>query len=107
MNLRVAATVAPSPSRAFVLGDMQGSLLRQTGLVKIVRPRLRVNRLSPWLSTILRASAKRRRRRELACFEHDRQGGLPRERGMWLFRQQQPKNRMIAGLLPPLVAPTN
>jgi hypothetical protein len=37
MSLRVATTVAPSPSGAFVLGDMQGSLLRQTGLVKIVR----------------------------------------------------------------------
>ena len=35
--LRVAATVAPAPSGAFVLGDMQGSLVRQTGLVKVVR----------------------------------------------------------------------
>jgi hypothetical protein len=37
MSLRVATTVVPSPSGAFVLGDMQGSLVWQTGLVKIVR----------------------------------------------------------------------
>jgi hypothetical protein len=35
--MRVATTVAPSPSGAFVLGDMQDSLVKQTGLVKIVR----------------------------------------------------------------------
>lgn len=36
-DMRVATTVAPGPSGAFVLGDMQDSLVRQTGLVKIVR----------------------------------------------------------------------
>jgi Tol biopolymer transport system component len=36
-DMRVATTVAPSPTGAFVLGDMQDSLVRQTGLVKVVR----------------------------------------------------------------------
>ena len=75
MTLRVSTTVAPSLSGAFVLGDMQGSLLRQTGLGEIV------SRVCEWtafccgLSMILRASAKRRRRRELARFKHDRREG--------------------------------
>ena len=36
-DMRVATTVSVSPSGEFVLGDMQDSLVRQTGLVKIVR----------------------------------------------------------------------
>ena len=36
-KMLVAGTVAVSPSGDFMLGDVQDSLVRQTGLVKLVR----------------------------------------------------------------------
>jgi hypothetical protein len=36
-NMLVAGTVAVSPAGDFMLGDVQDSLVRQTGLVKLVR----------------------------------------------------------------------
>lgn len=36
-KLQVAGTVAPSPTGEFMLGDVTSHLLRQSGMVKIVR----------------------------------------------------------------------
>lgn len=36
-DMRVAGTVTASPSGAFMLGDVQDSLVKQTGMVKVVR----------------------------------------------------------------------
>jgi hypothetical protein len=34
--MQVAVTVAPSPSGTFMLGDVQDSLVKQTGMVRVV-----------------------------------------------------------------------